>query len=47
VPVLTCSARPCGVEDGRRFSIIPAVFGCEVEMDAWVGVCRWGAPAEI
>ena len=23
-------------EGGRRFSIFPAVFGCEVEMDAWV-----------
>ncbi|MCG7848968.1 MAG: hypothetical protein MIO93_07295 [ANME-2 cluster archaeon] len=22
---------------GRRFSIIPAGFGCEVGMDAWVG----------
>jgi len=32
---------------GRGFSIIPAGFGCEVGIDAWVGVCRWGAPAEI
>ena len=46
VPVLICSARLCGVEGGWRFSIISAVFGCEVEMDAWVGVCWWGAPAE-
>ena len=27
-----------------RFSIIPAGFGCEVVMDAWVGGWRWGAP---
>ena len=31
---------------GRRFSILSALFGCEVEVDAWVGGCRWGAPAE-
>jgi hypothetical protein len=27
---------------GRRFSIISAGLGCEVKMDAWVGICRWG-----
>ena len=27
---------------GRGFSIIPAGFGCEVGMDAWVGGCSWG-----
>jgi len=28
---------------GRRFSILPAGFGCEVGMDAWVVGWRWGA----
>jgi len=37
VPVPVCSARLCDVGAGRRFSILPAGFGCEVEMDAWVG----------
>ena len=32
---------------GRRFSIIPAGFGCELEMDAWVGGCGWRASPEI
>jgi len=43
VPLPVCSARPCGVGAGRRFSIAPAGFGCEVGMDAWVGVCRGGS----
>jgi len=28
---------------GRRFSILPAGFGCEVGMDAWVSGWRWRA----
>ncbi|MCL7475750.1 MAG: hypothetical protein M8352_06880 [ANME-2 cluster archaeon] len=27
---------------GRRFSILPAGFGCEVGMNAGVDGCRWG-----
>ncbi|MCJ7616928.1 MAG: hypothetical protein MUO43_10380, partial [Desulfobacterales bacterium] len=45
--LLIFSACPCGVGAGRRFSIISGVLGCEMEMDAWVGVCRWGSPSEI
>jgi len=29
LPVLICSARPCGVGAGRRFSIIPAILGAK------------------
>jgi len=47
VPLPVCSARPCDVGAGRRFSILPAALGCKVGMDAWVGGCRWGAPPEI
>ena len=43
VPPSVCSARPCGEGGGRRFSLIPAGFGCEVGIDAWVGGCRWGS----
>ena len=28
VPLSVCSVWPCGVGGGRRFSIVPAVFGC-------------------
>jgi len=42
-----CSARPCGVGAGRRFSIIAAVFGCEERwMLGWVvadGEPRYGS----
>ena len=37
VPVPVRSTSPCGVGASRRFSIIPAGFGCEVGIDAWVG----------
>ncbi len=42
VPLLLCSDRSCGVGAGTGFSIVLAGFGCEVGMDAWLGVCRWG-----
>jgi len=32
---------------GRRISIIPAGFGCEVGMDAWVGGCWWGVDMRL
>ena len=42
VPVPICFTRTCGVGAGRRFcgalwmNGYPAVFWCEVRMDAWV-----------
>ena len=38
VPLLICSACPCGEGAGRCFPIIPAGFGCEEGMDALVSV---------
>ncbi len=38
---------PCGVGAGRRFSILSAVFWCEVGMDALVGDCKWANSNEI
>ncbi|MCG7849145.1 MAG: hypothetical protein MIO93_08215, partial [ANME-2 cluster archaeon] len=38
---------PCGEGAGRRFLIIPAGFGCEVGIDAWVGGWRWGVDMRL
>jgi len=42
-----CSPRPCGVGAGRYFSIDLVGFWCEMGIDAWVGVCMWGALPKI
>jgi hypothetical protein len=59
VPLSVCSGRLCGMGAGRCFSIIPAGFGCEMGIDAWVDMrrmwvgefvfccCEWSAAMTI
>ena len=39
VPVLLCSARPCGVGAGRRFSSISCVYLDSFSVSCWQGKC--------